>query len=354
MARERRTRVNGPYAHRGRWRVFVVHPSGKRDVRSFETKEQAEEVIRSLNRELGGQATIEEAIGRYVQWVKSTGVRDLTVRNAEAFLRRFFDGKTGASVGTVTPSKARALYADMLGVYAVATHRQTLVEAKRFGGWLVKAKLARTNPIEGVEPVGMAKAGKPQLRLDEARKLLEVCFAAFGNGDQTALIPILCLGLALRSGEVVGLQARDVDDGGRMLWVSEAKTRAGKRVLEVADAIAACLAHQAKDRVGQLIPGLNRNKVSHHVEKWCRKAGVEVVCPHGLRGTHATLAAGRGATSALVIEALGHTSIAMTKKHYLAPGTLDRAQAKAAWVSLAGPRDTQHPIDVVPDGKGEQ
>ena len=40
------------------------------------------------------------------------------------------------------------------------------------------------------------------------------------------------------------------------------------------------------------------------------------VCPHSLRGLHATLALEEGATSDAVARALGHTSFAITAKHY--------------------------------------
>lgn len=353
MARERRTRVNGPYAHRGRWRVFLVYAGGKRVVKSYATKEEAAQVIRSLTRELGGEATIQDAIAGYLKWLTNTGVRPVTVTNCTRSIDRFFGGRVGRPLRTFGLTQAQEVYDELTERYAVATHRQTLVDVKRWGGWCVKAKLLRSNPIAGVEPVGRAKVGKPKLRQDEARKLLEACLVAFGNGDQYALMPLLCLGLGIRAGEVVKLQARDVDDSGRLLWVEEAKTDAGKRVLEVADALAVCLYHQAKDRVGQLIPDANTGKVRHHVRRMCRAAGVPEVCPHGLRGTHATLAAGRGATSALLMAALGHTSIEMTKRHYLAPGTMDRAQANAAWVSLRPAPVTRAPIDVVPEKKDE-
>ena len=48
----------------------------------------------------------------------------------------------------------------------------------------------------------------------------------------------------------------------------------------------------------------------------CADAGVPVVCPHSLRGLHATLALEAGATPESVARALGHGSFSMTKKHY--------------------------------------
>ena len=42
-----------------------------------------------------------------------------------------------------------------------------------------------------------------------------------------------CFILAMRSSEVVSRVARDVDDKGRLLWIPDAKTEAGKRFIEV-------------------------------------------------------------------------------------------------------------------------
>jgi integrase len=346
MARTRRTRVNGPYKHRNRYRIFVVLASGKRNARSFDTLAEAEEVVKALHSELAGDVIVKDAIKRYLEWLKARGVRPVTLSNAERFLGRFFAGKTGYPLRRLTPAKADALYQAMLTAkhyrgtgYSAATHRNTLTEAKRFGGWCVKQKLIKTNPIGAVEPVGRKNAGKEQLRGDEARKLLDYCLSAYANGNDKALIPLLCLGLALRASEICGLDARDVDDGGQTLWVTKSKTAAGRRRLEVAGPIAVCLVHQAKDRVGPLIPGCTPAMVYHHVVRICARAGVTVVCPHGLRGTHATLAAGRGATSTLLMEALGHTSIAVTRRHYVQAGTMEGATAQEAWKQL-------RPIDV--------
>jgi integrase len=39
--------------------------------------------------------------------------------------------------------------------------------------------------------------------------------------------------MGMRAGEILHCVARDVDDGGRLLWIPVSKTRSGKRVLEI-------------------------------------------------------------------------------------------------------------------------
>ena len=348
---KRRVRVNGPYKHRNRFRVFVVRPDGGRDARSFDTEAEAQALVASLQKKLAGDILLRDAVTEYLAYIKATGCRQVTLDNSERFLKRFFGDKTGYPLRSITPAKAQSLYASLQSRkvrggrdgYAAKSHRMFLQEARRFGAFCVKKKWLKTNTLAEVEPVGRAKAGKEKLTSDEARILFDFCLSKFAAGEWQALIPILCLGLGLRAGEVAHLEVRHVNEQGRLLYVTEAKTHAGNRKLEVHDTIAACLRHQVGDRAsGQLLP-ITVNIVYNQVRRYCRLAGVKVVGPHALRGTHADLAATRGATSALLMAAMGHTNINVTKRHYLGAGTLDSAQAQEAMRRLG------QPIDVIPD-----
>ncbi len=57
----------------------------------------------------------------------------------------------------------------------------------------------------------------------------------------------------------------------------------------------------------------------------CRLANVPIICPHSLRGLHATLALEGGATADSVAKALGHGSFAMTARHCTESSVLDAA-----------------------------
>ena len=72
----------------------------------------------------------------------------------------------------------------------------------------------------------------------------------------------------------------------------------------------------------------DRYWLHYHLQKLCKEARVPVVCPHSLRGLHATLATEAGATSHVVAAALGHTSPAVTQAHYIQPGTFQRARTR--------------------------
>jgi len=57
---------------------------------------------------------------------------------------------------------------------------------------------------------------------------------------------------------------------------------------------------------------------------------VPVVCAHGLRGTHASLAVMAGATSHQVFGALNHESFEVTRNHYLINHAIEVAQIRNA------------------------
>jgi hypothetical protein len=77
---------------------------------------------------------------------------------------------------------------------------------------------------------------------------------------------------------------------------------------------------------------------------------------HSLRGFHSTVATERGATGRAVADALGHTSFErITARHYLAPGTRERAEAKRVQRVLAGAESGELPSKFSsPQGSDEE
>ena len=83
--------------------------------------------------------------------------------------------------------------------------------------------------------------------------------------------------LALRGGEVVNIRKRDVDDGGRLLWIPDSKTESGRRTLVVADVIRPLLqerARQCGDSPDARLFAHGRGWVLYNVKRLCRAVGV--------------------------------------------------------------------------------
>ena len=60
----------------------------------------------------------------------------------------------------------------------------------------------------------------------------------------------------------------------------------------------------------------------------CDQVGAPRICPHSLRGLWATLAVESGQACEAVASALGHSSFAVTAKHYAQSGTVHDADTQ--------------------------
>ncbi len=116
--------------------------------------------------------------------------------------------------------------------------------------------------------------------------------------------------------------ARDVDAQGSILWITSGKTANAVRRLKIPECLRApLLALASRKKPDELLfsdgPRPRRRGYFWSKLHWlCERANVPRVCPHSLRGLHATLALDAGATSGMVAHALGHGSFAITAKHY--------------------------------------
>jgi integrase len=333
--------VFGPYPNGKKWRIVVKEGQARKSV-CVATREEAERLKADLLRTVSeqGPTRIGVALEDYLEAKRQQGARAVSLRTMESRLRLFLPLEE--SIGALTPARAQALYeketqriARFGRTVTATTHRGTLKLAKTFFRWALERRLVRANPFESVKPVGKPSAGKRQLRIDEARKLYEWLFERAHSGDEGSLALLLQLLLGLRSSEVLQRVARDLDDGGRVLWIPHGKTHNARRRLEVPEELRVLLLRQIEGAAPErpIFPGEDGR---HHYNSWifrrmrlaCEGAGVPSVCPHSLRGLHSTLALEAGATSGLVASALGHGSFEITAKHYADPSTLRNAAVR--------------------------
>ncbi len=85
------------------------------------------------------------------------------------------------------------------------------------------------NLVEDVEPIGQRNRGKKQLRIDEARRFVEMAIKKANAGDDAAVSALTALLLGLRASEVTDRVVRDLDDDGRLLWIEFGKTKRARR-----------------------------------------------------------------------------------------------------------------------------
>lgn len=345
-------RVYGPYPARSGYRMVVVDGSARKSI-VVPSLAAAEKLRADLEQTLTARGTrpMSDALAEYQDYLlRVRGA--VTARNIARAIERFLGEQT--SVGAITPARAAALYEaetrrmlDGKGKpVAAASHRTVLGQCKRFYAWAVEKGYAAQNPFAGVKPVGKPKVGKAQLRIDEARRFVALALQHAQSGDRAATCALMALLLGMRAGEVLCRVVRDLDDSGRVLWITKGKTDNARRRLNVPDILRPLLVRCAEGKAPDAF--LFGNSPVHpdkpltdawlwtRIQKLCTEAGVPRISTHSLRGLHSTLALEAGATSSAVAAALGHGSFQITAKHYAAPGTMERMRSRVVEETLGG------------------
>ncbi len=343
-------RVYGPYKARNGYRMVVVEGNARKSmvVASIAAGEKLKADLEQVLLERGDRP-ISETLAEYGDYLHhDRGAA--TARHIARAIERFLGEKT--SLGAITPARAASLYEaetrrvlDAKGQpVAVASHRTVLGQCKRFYAWAVERGYASQNPFASVKPVGKPKVGKSQLRIDEARRFVSLAVDKAQKGDIAATCALMALMLGMRASEVLCRIVRDLDDGGRVVWITRGKTDNARRRLEVPEVLRPLLTRMADGKTAEdLLFGTSPVHPSKpltdawlwgHVQKLCEEAEVPRVSTHSLRGLHSTLALEAGATSSAVAAALGHGSFQITAKHYAAPGTVERVRSKAVEQAL--------------------
>jgi integrase len=334
--RERHERCHGPYAEPdGRYRTVTVGADGARRSRVHASERAALDYVATIRRNAETR-TLDVAVSAYVasqkKRVTEEELRTSTVEREEYHLRAMLklDDNGSTDLRKLTTKLARRLYDERAG--AVDTHRNGLSVCKAFGRWCAERGWLPADPFSAIKGRGRRRKGKPQLRIEESRKVIDTCVDLLAN-DDGAVCTLAYLLLGARSGEVVLSHVRDVDDGGRLFWIPDSKTEAGRRQIEVPAVLQPGLSRLAERRPADA-PLFAHAATRARPQDWareqvwriCKLAGVPEVTPHGLRGTQATLGRAAGATPELVAATLGHASTAITT----GGAYIDKQQAAAA------------------------
>ena len=255
-------------------------------------------------------------------------------------------GLEDEALSSITPKNGAELYGGLRRRKAksgkqlsVDSHRNILAEAKSFLKWCAGKKWIVGNPLDEVEGVGKRKHGKEQLRIDEARRWQAKAIELADRGEAGAIAAMMCLLMGMRCSEVVSRVVRDLDDEGRLLWIPDSKTLAGRRKLQVPDFLQPYLVGMVKGRssTSPLFGGEHwRDWPRKWVQRICKAAGVPKVTAHAMRGLHSTLAVDSGITGHAVAAALGHESFKTTAESYAQRDAVASAQQKRVLGVLSG------------------
>lgn len=345
--RERRQRVHGPYRDADdEWRIVQVGANGARRSRILASEREALEAI-AIFRRNADTRTLSVAVDAYVaaqeKRVTELELRESTVEREGYHLRKMLALEVNGVIDLrkLTAKLAQRLYDDRAG--AVDTHRNGLSVCKAFGRWCTDRGWLPADPFARIKGRGRRHKGKPQLRIEESRRVIDTCAPLLAT-DDGAVCTLAYLLLGARSGEVVLAHVRDVDDDGRMFWIPDSKTDAGRRQLEVPAVLQPGLSRLATDRPADaplFAHAATRKRAQdwarEQVRRLCKLAGVPEVTPHGLRGTQATIGRAAGATPEMVAATLGHASTAITTGGaYIDQAEAAKADRRRSWQVLAG------------------
>lgn len=337
MARVRTEQVYGPYydaTRRSPWAVHFIRADGGRRVVRVATEAEARRLVETGRYEAQGR-TVTSAVEAYLEH-KRASLRPASAATLEYRLRGILrTDERDRLLRDLSPRVASQLYARRVGETRADTHRGELAAAEAWAAWCIRQGWIRGNPFAAVEPVGQRATGKPQLRIDEARRFVRV---ALGEGTSEGLAAVMPVVLGMRASEVTDCRVRDIDDGAGLVWIGQAKTRAGVRQLIVPALLRPPLIDLVAGRDGgeRLFGDVDRHWLGYHVRRLCALAGVPRVTPHGMRGLHASLATAGGTPVDQVARQLGHAGPAVTRRHYLAPGVEAEAGHERALVVLEG------------------
>lgn len=352
---EKSPKVWGPKPHGRGYRLYFRVDGKTRATPTVATEADAEKLKKALLRELNAvkPQSIGLTLDRYESYLKGKGNKDGSIRCTLTRLRDFFP-EPEAPIGELTAKECIGLYHRLLNEdrpatkrrLAVDTHRNTLAEAKSFLKWCVSERLLSSNPLQSVSGQGRRKRGKAQLGIDESRRLSSTALERARQGDTGALAVVLLIHTGPRASELTNLRVRDLDDGGRLLWIrpvhdgsqDHLKTPAARRALNVPAVLQQFLLELAAGRpAGDFLFGRHwRDWPREQTERLCELAKVPRVTAHGLRGLKSSLALISGEDPEAVARTLGHSSSRVTFDSYAAPGTRERIEQRRLEHALEG------------------
>jgi len=206
--------------------------------------------------------------------------------------------------------------------YMHAVLRRALNQAIQ---WEIIAK----NPTSKVSPPTPPKRAPETLTVEQIKKFLQAT-----KGHRYYPIYLIAIGCGLREGEILGLEAKDLDlESGQLsirqtivylrgkVSIAEPKTAHARRVVALPSFVVEELKQLPLPKEGLLFQTAKATPISprnllRHFHETLAKVGLPRVKFHSLRHSYASLQLLSGTHPKVVQEALGHSSIELTLDTY--------------------------------------
>jgi integrase len=362
VSARRGARLLGPYEHPKGWRVIFIDAAGERTDRLFPTEAKAQRYKEIVAAGLATEDhTTATALDGYLDHLEAKGTKEPSRYATRKAVELFFP--EAIPLRSLTAKRCADLYDELRErplestkkPPSVDTHRNALAQVKSMLAWCVKRGWLRANPAEDVEGVGkrrprgksLGKAGN-ELRVKQARAWYVKALELADGGDEGAVAALLALVLGMRASEIVSRRVADLDEDqapGDLLWIACSKTPAGRRTLEVPEAIRPALVACAEGKAAESYlfeteeGGAHwRDWIRHQVRRICGLAEVPEVTAHAMRGLTATIAGDRGTAGHAITATLGHEDLRTAKRAYAAPGSFEAGERRRGLHVLEGGR----------------
>ena len=225
----------------------------------------------------------------------------------------------------------RGWVADLLaGGAAQATARTRQMSLRRFGAWLVEEELLDTDPLLGLKPPQLDTKVIEGLTAEQCAALVKACQGKRLADRRDEAITRLMIETGMRAGEVIGLQADDVDLPRGLAVVRRGKGGKG-RIVPFGPQVARSIDRYLRMRRG--------HRLEHTGALWLGEDG-QTFAYHGLNATMKRRAELAGIKGFHLPPAAPHRGLALAGRRGLGERSDGRRRVVAAgrcWTATPGP-----------------
>jgi len=306
-----------------KWQARVSRKGEQSQVKTFQSKEDAERWARSVevewdrgtytNIHQAQKTTFGELIERYLREVTPLmrGASADTIR-LKAIMRRPIAKE---NMATLTSSKIAKYRDERLQEIKPST---VVRELAYFSSIINHARrewsLNTPNPVLGVRKPAQPQGRNRLLTYDEERMLLEACTPKANRSIYTRPFVILAIETAMRRGEILNLRWEDINYQTRTAYLALTKNGESRRVPLSTRAIET-LQLLPRSIDGRVLP-INFAALETNFKRARDRAGLTDLRIHDLRHTAATRLSEKLPNLLELSAVTGHKSLAMLKRYY--------------------------------------
>lgn len=334
------------------WIAEILLPDGKKKRKRSKKQYVAREWLRTSIAEIkngtfvaNDQMTVKQLFDRFLGDIVDKNLKPKTADSYRYIITKHILPSLGnVKLKELKPTHIQAVYTTKLeeGLskrtvqYIHAVLRRALNQA-------VQWELLARNPTDRVAPPTPDKRAPETLTVEQIKKFLEVV-----RDHRYYPIYLIAIGCGLREGEILGLEAKDIDlENGQIsvrqtvvyirgkILINDPKTPSAMRVVAMPAFVAQTLKNIPMPKEGLLFRTSRNTPISprnllRHFHESLAKARIPRVKFHSLRHSYASLQLLSGTHPKVVQEALGHSSIELTLNTYshLLPGLQKEAAEK--------------------------